>query len=107
MRRPNENQEPPKVTEDNLRTDEVRSRADLALSNFRAGRSDLTVVMSQSRKIRSQIHQDVQDLRIMRMKSWALLSEIKLGCLEGSALCSVFAVPKKGIKARPYGHLVQ
>jgi hypothetical protein len=109
MRRPNENHRLTKVTKDkdNLRADEMRSRADSALSKFRAVRGDLKVVVSESSKIRSQIHQDVQDLRIMRMKSWVLLSEIKLGCLEGSALCSVFAVPKKGIESRPYGHPVQ
>jgi hypothetical protein len=98
---------PPMAPPGKPQADGLQARADSALSECQAARYQLGVFAHESRQLRDQIHHELGELRIGRMKHSILVAEIKLHCLKGSAICSVHAIPEGASEPRPYGRLIQ
>ena len=107
MHRRTQTQKTAEMTRANFRAPGLMARADSVLLQVRACNRELKSLADESRELRKQIRQEIQDLQVERMRSWVLLSKIKLHCLEGSEVCSVFETPQDGSKPKPYGHRIQ
>lgn len=98
---------PASPTLDNPKNDSLKVRIDSARSALYAARERLDILKRESVELQQRVQEQYEELLAARMKQWILMSEIKMHCLKGMAVCSVAAGACGAPGSRPYGHLVQ